>query len=147
MLIILCLIPLIGITFLSVILGSEFVSASITDKLVETLTVNGTVPEWLNVEGLSTTHTFNVGGLEGAIAIIIVIAVISVGIGINILGSGLAETTVKLITSALAYTGLWTVLSVLAIPLIFQIEIFGLLIYISLTIGYTIGVIQQITGN
>ena len=144
MLIMLCLMPLIAITFLSVILGADFISASVSDALIESLTVNGTTPEWLNVEGLSTSYSF---GIDSAIAIIIVVAVISIGIGINVLGSGLSDTTVKLITTALAYTGLWSVLTLLSAPLIFQIETFGSIMYIALTLGYTIGVVNKMTGG
>lgn len=148
MLIILCLLPLIAIAFLSVFFGSEFISILVETGMMDDLKVNGTTPEWSVLTGLSSpSGTFGISAIEGAIAIIIIIAVISIGLGIQVLGSGLSETTVKLMTSALAYTGIWILLSLLANPLLFSIETFGSIIYMALTLGYTIGVIQHITGN
>jgi len=148
MLIILMLLPMIVLTFISVIFGNEFLGISVSQELISALEVNGTVPEWLNVEGLTGgEYLFNIDLIIGAIAIITVIAVISIGVGIQVLGSGLSETSVKMIITALAYMGLWLVLSVLSMPLIFSIEIFGTLIYVGLTLGYVLGVVEKMTGG
>ena len=147
MLIILCLLPLIAITFLSVLGGSEFIGVVVESSLFDKLGVNGTGSEWIKLEGLTVSGSFNIHALEGAIAVIIVVAVVGIGFGINVLGSGLSETSVKLIVSALAYTGIWLLLSVLSSPLLFSIEVFGGIIYIALTLGYTIGVVNKMTGG
>jgi len=142
------LLPMIVLTFISVIFGNEFLGISVSQELISALEVNGTVPEWLNVEGLTGgEYLFNIDLIIGAIAIITVIAVISIGVGIQVLGSGLSETSVKMIITALAYMGLWLVLSVLSMPLIFSIEIFGTLIYVGLTLGYVLGVVEKMTGG
>jgi len=49
--------------------------------------------------------------------------------------------------NAILYFGIWSLLSSISAPLIFGIEYFGTLIYITLTIGYVIGVIQKQTGG
>ena len=83
----------------------------------------------------------------GLIVIFIVVIVIAVILGIQILASGLSPESIRFIMNAILYFGLWSLLSVLASGLIFGIAIFGTIIYISLTIGYVIGVIQKISGG
>ncbi|MEJ2248194.1 MAG: hypothetical protein P8Y70_01550 [Candidatus Lokiarchaeota archaeon] len=112
--------------------------------------VNG--GNWSSVSGSGTlghTDTFyiNTVSLSGALAIIIVIGVIVTLIGIQVLGSGLSNTSVKALTTIIAYYGIWTTFSVLAFALILSIKVFGLLIYISLTIMYTIGIINKLTTS
>ncbi len=144
-LIMVCLLPLIVLTFLSVIIGNAFISVGISHNIIGLLE-NGSLKDMLvGLEGAESTSTFNLSGLEGAIAIIIVIATIAVIMGIRILGSGLSETSIKAMMIGFGYTGLWLVLSILSAPLFFQIELFGTFIYIGLTIGYVIGVVQKLT--
>jgi len=144
----LCLLPLISITFLSVLGGAEFIGIPLDSSFFDYLLINGSeYSEWIKIDDLGISGSFNIDVIAGAIAIIIVIAVIGIGIGINVLGSGLSETTVKLIITAISYTGLWALLSVLASPLLFEIEVFGGVIYIALTLGYTIGVVNKMTGG
>jgi len=78
--------------------------------------------------------------------IIIAIAVGMAVIGFRVLGSGLSDPSVRVLITAVVYTGIWTMLSLLAIPLLYGIEIFGTLIYIALSLGYVIGVIEKISG-
>lgn len=144
-LIMVCLLPLIVLTFLSVIIGNTFMSVGISHNIIG-LMENGSLKDMLvGLEGAESTSTFNLSGLEGAIAIIIVISTIAVIMGIRILGSGLSETSIKAMMVGFGYTGLWLVLSILSAPLFFQIELFGTFIYIGLTIGYVIGVVQKLS--
>ena len=144
-LIMVCLLPLIVLTFLSIIIGNEFLSVSIRHDITG-LMENGSLKDMLvGLEGADSTSTFNLSGLEGAIAIIIVISTIAVIMGIRILGSGLSETSNKAMMIGFGYTGLWLVLSLLSSSLINQIDTFGSLIYITLTLGYAIGVVQKLS--
>lgn len=76
----------------------------------------------------------------------IVIALIGIGcvIGISIFGSGINSESVRIIMIIIAYISLWVFLSILSIDLILNIAIFGVLIYILLTIFYTVGVIKKL---
>lgn len=140
-----CLLPLIVLTFLSVIFGNSFMSIGITHDITG-LMENGTLKEMLvGLEDADSISTFNLSGIQGAIAIIIVIATIAVIMGIRILGSGLSETSIKTMMIGFGYTGLWLVLSLLSAVLIIQIDIFGSMIYIILTLGYVIGVVQKLS--
>lgn len=140
MLITLCIIPLVLLTIIATIFGNEFMSITVSPSIFPENTST------IITGGLGNQATFNIDSTSGAIAIIFIIAIAGSIIGIRILGSGLAETSIRTLTIAMAYTGVWLVLSLLAIPLLFSIELFGSLIYIVLTIGYVIGVIQRITG-
>lgn len=135
---------LLVLTILSVILGTSF-----TDTLVETTIDNEALidggSKTIEIEGVEIL--FNIDPVIGAIAMIIVIASIGGVVGIQILGTGLSPESVRVLIMAIAYTGIWGVLSILSLPLISSIEIFGPLIYVVLTLGYVIGIIQKFGGN
>ena len=142
MIIILTLVVLILLTFISVIFGNEFIGIPLEQELDFQVIVNGSVST-VKIEG--ETMLFNIDPILGTIAIIIAIGVFSGLIGVRILGSGISETSVRIISIGVVHTGLWLMLSILAMPLIISIEVFGTIIYIALTLGYTIGVIQKIS--
>ena len=142
MIIILTLVVLILLTFISVIFGNEFIGIPLEQELDYQVIVNGSVST-VKIEG--ETMLFNIDPILGTIAIIIAIGVFSGLIGVRILGSGISETSVRIISIGVVHTGLWLMLSILAMPLIISIEVFGTIIYIALTLGYTIGVVQKIS--
>jgi len=135
---------LLVITLISVLLGSNFTDITVSSTIDNEAIINGTTTSF---EIANTDIILNIDPIIGAIGIIIVIATVGSVIGIQVLGSGLSPESVKVLIMAIAYTGIWSVLSVLSFPLITSIEIFGSLIYVSLTIGYVIGIIQKLGGN
>ena len=138
------LIILLVLTVFSVVFGASFGATVIENVIDNSLIIDG-ITTTLEMEGADLL--FNIDALTGALVwIIVIIALVSV-IGINILGSGLSETSVHIITLGTAYTTIWIVLSLLASPLIFSIEIFGALIYVVLTIIYAFGFINKISGS
>jgi len=130
MLIMLSLLPLIVLTFLSVMFGNDFLSATVESG-------------WITDDA----SVFEIDPFIGMIAILLIIAIFSLVIGFNILASGFSDTGVKALSTGLLYTGLWAVLSVLAFPLFKDIKVFGTLIYVALTIIYVIGVIEKMYGG
>lgn len=98
------------------------------------------------IQSIEVAGSFQIDELTGAIGIIIVIVVIAVLFGIRLLNSGLSETSVKSLTIGVSYVGLWILFSVFAQPLLMEIQIFGLFLYIVLTIMFAIGVLQKISG-
>lgn len=141
----LALIPLLVLTFIAIIFGSDFVSVTIEQEAISTwLKLNNTLTE-SRIEQMNTV--VNIDALTGAIAIIIALAMVTSVIGLRILGSGLSDESVRTLTIAIIYTGIWTLLSVLAYPLFASIELFGVLIYVALTIVFVIGVIEKIAGG
>jgi len=140
MLIIVTLLILIVITFFSVIVGNSFMGRTIDNVVDNTLIINGTD----STLGLSSQTLFNIDPVIGFTTTIIVIVTLVALLGINILGSGLSDSAVRIMTIGITYSGIWIVFSILAEPLIKSIEMFGTLIYVVLTIGYVIGVVQKI---
>lgn len=95
----------------------------------------------LNLMGESTA--FSIDPLEGAIPIIITVMLVAGLVGINIMGSGLGDTSVRWIMAGLSYGGIWLIFSGMCFGLFVEIPIFGLIIYIGLTVMYLIGVIEK----
>ncbi len=90
---------------------------------------------------------FSIDLVAGAIPILITMIVIVIVLGITALATGLSPQTVKIATYLVFYVGIWFLLSQYAEPLIRSIEIFGGIVYVGLTIGYAIGVMQNLSGN
>ena len=137
MLIMLALIPLIVLTFLSVIFGNEFMMTPSPETIEEEKTI------WLVMEKLA--GDLAILSVGGTFAIIVIITGLVIVIGIQVLGSGLSDTTVKVLTIITSYTTLWIVLTLLSMPLLDGIEYFGTFIYTILTLIYVIGMIEKIS--
>ncbi len=138
-----CLLILAVLSIFSVVLGSSFMGIVSQQSIDNTAIVNGTSTTFV-IEG--TEFYFNIDPITGAIAMIITFSAMAVFFGIKLFGSGLSDETVRVLTIAVIYTALWTVLSLLPIPLLFSIEVFGALIYVVLTIAYVGGVVQKFSG-
>lgn len=98
-------------------------------------------------DGLVTEGGFSIDSLTGAIGIILIVMMIAVIFGLRFWSSGLSESSIRTITIGLSYGSLWVLFSIFAEPLLAAIEIFGMFLYITLTIAYVIGVIQKISGG
>ena len=139
-----CLLILTMLGVFNIILGGTFMG-SITETFIDnTAIVNGTSSSFV-IEGQD--WIFNLDPITGAIAWFTIIAGISAGVGVKILASGLSDESIKVIIKVIIYSTLWGLLSTGAWGLIWSIEVFGGLIYLSLTLVYAIGVIQGITGD
>lgn len=144
MLILGSLVIMLVILFFSLIFDYSFIGSSTTNTVNNDLLING------STSSLSTqdyTFAVNIDPTIGLLTIIIAVITLASIIGIQILGSGLSDTSIHVITVLTAYYGLWIALTVMVSGFIFQIELFGALIYMSLTIMYSIGIIQKITGG
>jgi len=82
----------------------------------------------------------------GILGIIIGLTVVGGAIGFNLLGSGLNTASVKIIVLGAFYIVIWIFLSSISQPLIVEIEVFGTLLYLTITIWYAIGCIRQLAG-
>jgi hypothetical protein len=106
---------------------------------------NAVDAEGVVIEG--TTWSANLGGAELGIATLIALTAVAIAVGVTILGSGLSDVTVKTIILITAYVGIWGVLITLSLPLILEIETFGAIIDVVLTIFYVIGVFQAMASS
>lgn len=147
MLIGITLMVLIVLMMFSLVLGSGFISELVNVGIDNSAIVNGSVTTYIVTpeDILFSIDTSNL--IVAGIAVLVTIIAIAAITGIQVLASGLSPQSVRIIILLTGYTGLWTVLSILAFNLINSIEVFGSIIYITLTIGYVIGVIQNISGG
>ncbi len=138
---------LVILTLFSLILGQNFIGAT-TNVIVDNIAlVNGSTTTFF-VEGQDVLFQVDTSVLLNAgIALIVAIIVVATITGIQVLGSGLNANSAKIIILITGYIGIWTSLSIVAFNLITSIEIFGSIIYISITIAYSIGVLQNISGG
>lgn len=139
-----CLVILLILTLISVVLGSNFTGSTTESTINNEAIVNGSSSTF---EIAGTDIVLNIDPVIGAVVIIIIIATLGALLGIQVLGSGISTESVRVLIIAISYTGIWGVLSALSMSLIISIEIFGSLIYVILTIGYVIGIIQKISGG
>jgi hypothetical protein len=132
------------ITLFAVIGGGNWVSDVFDTSIDNTAIVNGSSSDFI-IDSYSSE--FAIDPVLGMIATIIVIATLAVIIGIRFLGSGLSENSIRWTVIGVGYTGLWGVLSALSIPLLVEIETFGTLLYVTLTVIYVFGVLQKGIGG
>ncbi len=132
------------ITIFSIILGNSLTGLFLENLIDNNQITNGTTDYWGNP---INEATFGLDPITGGIALILVLVVIGAAIGVHFVGSGLSESSQRIILVGIFYVGIWTILSLLALPLIISIEIFGLLFYLTLTIAYAYGVIGKYFGT
>jgi hypothetical protein len=103
---------------------------------------------------MSTTYgTFSPDLTNGIIAIIIALIAVGAVAGIRVLGSGISETSVRIIYNSVFFYALWGILSVFALnganndglnSLPFSI---GYILWFLMTLFYSLGIVQQINGT
>lgn len=139
MLMIMTLSILIVIALFSILIGG-----SLSSSEAEIININATNSgSSSNFDFYNLSQQFYIDGLVGMLIVIIVIISISALIGLRIFSSGLSENSVKMLTLGITYVSIWSMFSTLAYPLIAGIEVFGFFIYIILTIGFVLGIIQK----
>ncbi len=138
-----CIVILLFLTFLSIITGNSFITTTIDASYTYEQILNGSTSE-LGQEYVQVLNLDPVYEALGWIGIVGGIAVIS---GVAILGSGLNTVATHWLTYLTFFTSLWVILTILPLPLIASIEVFGVLIYLLLTIIYAISVILWIGGT
>lgn len=139
-----CLLILVVLSVFSVILGSSFMGIIVEQTISNTVIVNGSATTFV-VE--NTQFVFNIDPIAGMVASLAGWVAIALIFGIRGFGTGLSDDTSRIATMITIYTAVWTILSTLVIPLVFQIEIFGAIIYVVLTIAYAIGVVQKVESG
>ena len=141
MIISVCLVILTVLTMFSFILGNTLTGVVVDGVISNELLINDSLT---TITFEESDALFSIDPVLGAIGIMVVIGIVGALIGVQFLGSGLSPESVKIVMSMIMYGGMWGVLSVLAYPLINSIEVCGAFMYVSLTIGYIIGIIQKL---
>lgn len=135
------------IVILSLVLGGGFISGITEIGINNEAIVNGSTHTFV-VEPISIVYGIDTTTLVGAIGIITAVFIVAAALtGITVVSTGLNAQSAKLILLASGYIAIWAMLSVVAFGLIVSIEIFGGIIYVMLTIGYLIGVVQSLSAG
>lgn len=95
----------------------------------------------------SESTLFGMDALSGTLLIIIIAITIVAVIGLRIFDSGLSEHSIKVISTGLLYGGIWLSLSVLGYGMLNAIPVFGSILWVVLTLMYTIGVINKFNST
>jgi len=138
---------IIVLSLFSLVLGNDLVSGVANISIDNEALVDG-VSSTFVVVGQDIIFSIDTTTLiiSGISLIITIIAVAGI-LGISVLGSGLNPQSTRVIILITAYVGIWLTLSILAFNLIYSIEIFGSIIYITITLAYSIGVIKKLGGS
>lgn len=135
------------------IFGLFYTGATFSEDLDSTYTagaVNGSFIEDGEEKTLDVgedEYDLAINETQGIVAIIIAVSVIGSLIGIRVLGSGLSETTVKILYNTIFFYGVWALFSVFSLTWFLVIPIGGWIIYLVLTGMLSFGIVQQINGN
>jgi len=84
------------------------------------------------------------------IVIILVAAAVSIigfRISLGVFSVALSDTTVRFITLFVTYAALWAILSLLSRPMIEDVALVGVPVYVALSAMYTFGVISSVSGG
>jgi hypothetical protein len=134
------LFPIIVLLFLaviSVILGANFVETTIPYRYFQPFQ-----NKWKE-----STLSFELDTAQYGLAFIIGLVVVSVIVGLRILGSGIADQSIRTLIIIIFAIGIWSVLSVLSLDILLLNTVVGSTIYIFLCLMYVIGVGIQISGS
>ena len=132
------------ITILSIVSGNSFIGIIVENVVDNKLIVNGTTTTLeIPVEDI----VFGLDPITGGLVLITTLAVLGAIITIQVVGSGMSGNGSRIIMVAAFYGGIWTILSLVSYPMIVSIEIFGVLLYLILTILYAVGVVGKYFGG
>jgi len=134
---------LVFLTIISMLSGNNFVSTSIDASETYQSFVNGSATG----VGIDQAESLGIDPLLFAIIWITIIGAIAVASAVNALGSGLTDRGSHWLTYMIFFVSFWIILSTFPFPLIISIEIAGSIIYLFLTISYSVGVILFIGGT
>lgn len=88
--------------------------------------------------------SFNVNLLTLLFSVLLIFAIV-IASGVGIFGSGLTDASVQLLARITAYTLIWIVGSLFTLSFLSPLEGLGTIIYVVLTLGYTLGFLQSIS--
>lgn len=97
--------------------------------------------------GVSTSYTFDITSTLGLIALIIGFMAIAAVVGIKIVGSGIGENSSQIIMQFTMWLAIWGVFSAMALPFVMAMETLGTIVYFTLTLIYTLGLVMLTRGE
>ena len=85
-----------------------------------------------------TIPSYNIWYATAAVAIIASALAVGVAVGFNFLGSGMSDTSQKMIFDAIVFLGIWAVLSVANVRVLFATTVMSF-VWTGMTVMYCIG--------
>ncbi len=140
---------IIMIAIITIAMSNDYGAGMFTGNHTVETSGNITIDENVTTVNLPESGEMNIQftELEGALVILTIAIAIAIVAGIHVLGSGLSDTSQRLIFYSAIYLGIWAVFSILASPLLFAIASFGILIWIILTLMVVIGFAGEVSGS
>jgi hypothetical protein len=131
----------------SLILGNGFFGIIQDITISNSAIVNGSTSTIL-IEGGNVLFQIDTANLiVSGLALLGTIVGIALIAGVQIFGSGLSSSSVRIVLLIWAFSGIWLTITILAVNLIVSIEVFGSIFYVMLTIAYAVGVVKKIGGG
>jgi len=91
-------------------------------------------------------QSFNIWGLSGAMVILTIAITVGILAGIHVIGTGISETSQKIIVMGILYLGLWAYLSIVSATFFF-VNTITIVFWVSLTTIYIVGFGSELTGG
>ena len=108
------------------------------------LSANPNVDQQYRTKVDSQNTVFSVEMTSGVIALIIGLTAIAVVSGVKLFGSGLSETSIKIIYNSTVYYGLWGIFSALSYPMFLGMPLFiGVFGWFFITLIYSLGYFES----
>jgi len=130
------LIPLVVLSLISVLLGGNFTAIEVAYLKYS----------YKKIKFTENTVVFEINEIAFGISFLVLITTAVIIAGFQFLGSGLSNTSIKIMLVLVVYIALWTVLSILSLELLFLNKLIGSVIYTFLCLIYIIGVGQVLSG-
>lgn len=90
---------------------------------------------------------FSLSSSLGFVALVVALMALAIVVGLRILGSGTSSISVSLMITGTFYLALWGVFSVMSLELLSALDVLGYILYLGLTLLYTVGIISSATGG
>jgi hypothetical protein len=138
------LIILLVLTLFSFIFTGTYFSASFEGLVHTESIINGSTT---TLEVGEASNYFSVDPLLGALTWVTIIVILASALGIRVLGSGLADMSIRTVILATFYIAVFVALSLFGYPFVLSIPYnLGLVIFIGLSVVYAFGIFKQIGG-
>lgn len=100
----------------------------------------------IDVEGIVDAD-IDINGMTAGIALLIAALAVGVVAGIKVLGSGLSDLSQRMIFLTVVYYGIWSIFSVFAWDVISDMLTLGIMLWLVMTISYTLGFAKEVTSG
>lgn len=139
-----CYSVMVFLTLWAMVSNNSFITASEYLGTDTNLLINGTST---TIQSANMGLTFSIDNVQGFLSGLVIIGTIVSVIGIRVLGSGLSDFAVGVLSAVVFHTGMWSLLTILAGGLIDSITTYGVPIWIAMTVLFVVGIGLDLFGG